>query len=173
MRKSNIISFILGAVVLGTISTVFAYTLFANNVGYEPQDEAWEVDNVKSAIDDLHHRIKTIDDYVHKPYTQEGLSIYDNRVTILSGGYYTDPNGTVWVNLKFKMNKTLNGDDCWLLIYGLPSNNNEKALTDINNIHSFKFNSKYVSHPKSNISFMDFSQTSLQENEEITIQFKY
>ena len=57
MRKSNIISFILGAVVLGTISTVFAYTLFANNVGYEPQDEAWEVDNVKSAIDDLHKKV--------------------------------------------------------------------------------------------------------------------
>ena len=63
--KNNIIGFILGAVIFSTI-TVFAYDLFANNIGYTPIDDTWKkidgssIDNVKDAIDDLYHKANGI-----------------------------------------------------------------------------------------------------------------
>ena len=60
MRKflcSRIFSFILGAVIFGGISVVSAYTLFASDTVYTPRDETWEVNNVKSALDDLKGKI--------------------------------------------------------------------------------------------------------------------
>ena len=51
--KSRLFFFILGAVIFGT-GSVFAYSILAPDVGYTPKDNAWEVDNVKSALDDLY-----------------------------------------------------------------------------------------------------------------------
>ena len=52
--KSNIISFILGALIFGGIGAVFAYSIFANNVGFTPTDNTWNVNNVENAINDLY-----------------------------------------------------------------------------------------------------------------------
>ncbi|MBR1416361.1 MAG: hypothetical protein IJ572_00895 [Bacilli bacterium] len=51
--KSRIFFFVLGAVMFSTVS-VFAYSLLAQDVGFTPKDEDWNVDNVKSGLDDLH-----------------------------------------------------------------------------------------------------------------------
>ena len=52
--KNNIISFILGALIFGSIGIVSAFSLFADNVGFTPYDNTWNVDNVESAINDLY-----------------------------------------------------------------------------------------------------------------------
>lgn len=59
-RKSNIFSFLLGAVMFGGITVVSAYTIFANDIEYTPKDTAWkksdgtDITNVKEAIDELY-----------------------------------------------------------------------------------------------------------------------
>ena len=53
-QKSNILSFIVGALLFGCIGTVAAYNLLAKDVKYTPSDSTWEVDNVKDAIDELY-----------------------------------------------------------------------------------------------------------------------
>ena len=52
--KNPLLTFILGALIFGSIGVVSAYTIFANDIGYTPKDTSWEVDNVKDAIDDLY-----------------------------------------------------------------------------------------------------------------------
>ena len=54
--KNPIFTFILGFVIAVGMTTVFAYSYFAPDVGYTPRDNTWNVDNVKSAIDDLRSR---------------------------------------------------------------------------------------------------------------------
>ena len=58
MKKSNIFSFVLGAIIFGTISVVSAYALLSSDVSYTPEDEGWNVDNVQDAIDDLNKNLK-------------------------------------------------------------------------------------------------------------------
>lgn len=59
-RKSNIFSFLLGAVIFGGIVGVSAYSVLANNIGYTPSDSTWkksngeDITNVKDAIDELY-----------------------------------------------------------------------------------------------------------------------
>ncbi|MBR1416925.1 MAG: hypothetical protein IJ572_03820 [Bacilli bacterium] len=79
--KSNIFSFLLGAILFGSIGIVSAYTIFANDIGYTSKDEDWEVENVNDAIDDLHNRVKKIN--LDNLVTEE---IYTNHV---SGATYT------------------------------------------------------------------------------------
>ena len=50
IKKTLFFSVIL---VLVLTSTVFAYSLFAEDIGYTPVDENWDVDNTKDAIDSL------------------------------------------------------------------------------------------------------------------------
>lgn len=51
--NSKFFYFLLGTLIAGGISVVFAYSLIANDVGFVPHDSTWEVDNVKDALDDL------------------------------------------------------------------------------------------------------------------------
>ena len=59
-RKSNIFSFLLGAIIFGGITGVAAYSIFADNIGYTPSDTTWKkangeaIENVKDAIDELY-----------------------------------------------------------------------------------------------------------------------
>ena len=57
LKKSNIISFILGALFFCGLGTVLAFSFFASDVGFKPHDDTWNVDNVSSALDDLRVRI--------------------------------------------------------------------------------------------------------------------
>ena len=57
-KKSNILSFILGAIIFGGVGTVVAATILAKDVSYTPKDTSWQVDNVKDAIEDLYSKAK-------------------------------------------------------------------------------------------------------------------
>ncbi|MBR1416335.1 MAG: hypothetical protein IJ572_00765 [Bacilli bacterium] len=52
--KRKIVSFILGALIFGSISTVFAFSFLSSDTEYIPSDNTWDVDNVSDAIDYLH-----------------------------------------------------------------------------------------------------------------------
>ena len=52
--KNPVFMFILGIAITST--SVFAYSLFANTIGFEPIDTTWNVENVKEALDDLNNR---------------------------------------------------------------------------------------------------------------------
>ena len=91
-KKSNIFSFMLGAIIFGGIGTVFAYTILAKDVGYTPKDTTWKVDNVKEAIDDLYN--KTNKEILNR-YTvslRAGTSFTNDVETLLnfSGSTYSN-----------------------------------------------------------------------------------
>ena len=81
--KSRIFTFILGAVIFSCITLVSAYSLFANNVGFNPTDNTWKNDddnditNVQDALDDLYLR--------HNGYVESDLKnilkISSNKVS--------------------------------------------------------------------------------------------
>ena len=50
--KNNIVGFILGAILFGSIGVV-AYTLNATQVSYTPSDKTWKVKTVEEAINDM------------------------------------------------------------------------------------------------------------------------
>ena len=53
--KSRFFSFILGALMFGFLSVVFAYSYVASEIGFNTADSTWNVDNVKDALDYLRH----------------------------------------------------------------------------------------------------------------------
>ncbi len=54
-KKSNIFSFVLGALIFGSIGAVCATSLFdAKDVTFNPTDSSWDAKDVKSALDDLY-----------------------------------------------------------------------------------------------------------------------
>lgn len=82
IAKENIFSFVLGAIIFGAISGVVTYTLTAQEVGFTPKDTTWEVDDTKSALDDLYSVF----------YDKNKLEIY---------GGMTWKTGTGWNNTGF------------------------------------------------------------------------
>ncbi len=60
INKNNLMSLILGALIFSTITGVAAYSIFAGDIGYTPQDASWKksngenITNVKDAIDELY-----------------------------------------------------------------------------------------------------------------------
>jgi len=54
-KRLKNISFIVIGLSLGLTLSVFAYSIFAEEVGYNPTDSEWSVENSKEAIDDLHN----------------------------------------------------------------------------------------------------------------------
>ena len=71
--KSRIFCFILGVVISCGITSVFAYTLLAPDVGFTPTEETWkqrggdDITNVSEALDDLYDQVK-IEDYTGEFY---------------------------------------------------------------------------------------------------------
>ena len=53
--NSKLFFFILGALVFGTVSAVFAYSYTADQIGFTPIDTNWNVDNNKAALDWLYN----------------------------------------------------------------------------------------------------------------------
>lgn len=78
--KNPIFTFILGAIIFGSIIGVIAYNVSANNIGFEPDDEDWEVENVEEALNEL-YATKNID-FVTGEKTS---SNYDQFETITLG----------------------------------------------------------------------------------------
>ena len=65
-RKSNIFSFILGAVIFGSIGAVSAYALLAKDVSFNPSDSTWKAKDVASALDELYERTDKVANDVSK-----------------------------------------------------------------------------------------------------------
>ena len=57
LLNSKLFFFILGALVFGTASAVFAYDYVATNIGFTPLDTNWSASNVKDALDSLNTKI--------------------------------------------------------------------------------------------------------------------
>ena len=66
IRFKNYICWLLVLTVI-FVSAVFAYSLFAQNIGFTPRNPNWDVDNVASALDDLYDSsVVTIPGYIKK-----------------------------------------------------------------------------------------------------------
>ncbi|MBR1416354.1 MAG: hypothetical protein IJ572_00860 [Bacilli bacterium] len=88
LLKNPIFTYILGVLSTIGITSVFAYSIFANDVGYNPKDEDWEVDNTGSAIDDLHETCdycKTRFDGLEWGFAYEGK---EEQFTVPLNGIY-------------------------------------------------------------------------------------
>ena len=58
--KQLIIGFILGGILFGSIGIVSATILYqADEVGFTPDDDNWQVNNIEDAINDLNKHVKT------------------------------------------------------------------------------------------------------------------
>ena len=85
-KKGYIFSFILGAIVFGSVGTYAAYSVLADNIGYTPKDNTWkkangeDITNVKDAIDELYS--KTTGPIINKiDFTKEKNISYGNWLT--------------------------------------------------------------------------------------------
>ncbi|MBR1416556.1 MAG: hypothetical protein IJ572_01920 [Bacilli bacterium] len=64
--KSRLFAFMLGGILFTSITSVVAFSLYANDVGYTPLDTTWkkfndeEITNVKDALDELHIKIDQV-----------------------------------------------------------------------------------------------------------------
>ncbi len=88
--KGKVFFFVLGVLVSVT-STVFAYSYLAQEIGFTPTDNEWEVDNVKDAIDDLHSKENKVEDIY--PYQKFRA--------------YKDRNGYVYTFIVYDVNNTI------------------------------------------------------------------
>lgn len=127
---------------------------------------------VEEALDDLYE--KADDNYDDKTYTQEGLFVYDNRVTILDGGYYVDSNNTTWVNITLKTLKSLSNEGAWLLVCGFPNINRNFYVTDSNQTHSFRIGQNDGKNYSNCITYKgDALITDITTGKEFILKFKY
>ena len=76
--KSRIFIFILGVISSVGITSVFAYELFASNVGFTPRDNKWDVDNTKEALDDLFTKVESL---YHPNHFQLAMNDYGFNTT--------------------------------------------------------------------------------------------
>ena len=80
-KKSNIFSFLLGALIFSSITAVSAYTILANDIGYTPEDTTWkksngkDITNVKDAIDELY--LKSNNSYIYGEQTSTNYASYE------------------------------------------------------------------------------------------------
>ena len=63
LLKENIKTFItiIITTVVASVTTIFAYSLVAGDVGYTPHDTTWNVENVEAALNNLNLRENQLD----------------------------------------------------------------------------------------------------------------
>lgn len=166
-----ILIIIISIVVVSSISVYATYNYLASEIKYEKEDGT-EV-SVETALNDLYSKLNNIDNYDNKTYTQEGLSVYDNRATIVNGGYYIDENGITWVNISFKFSKSFS-QGTWLQIYGFPNvNDKDFIVTDTTGRMPFRINN--VGNHQGKITYIGQESGMYVNpvNTVVTLQFKY
>lgn len=166
----NNLKIILAVVVTAIIcisGAVFATGYFAKDIIYK------DGKNVEEALNDLYSKLNNIDNYDNKTYTQEGLSVYDNRAAIVNGGYYIDENGITWVNISFKFSKSFS-QGTWLQIYGLP-NVNDKDFIVIDTTGRMPFRINTAGNFQGKITYIGQESNTYVNpvNTVVTLQFKY
>ena len=102
-KKGYIFSFILGAIVFGSVGTYAAYSVLADNIGYTPKDTTWkkandeDITNVKDAIDELYsNQYELIDNLIsEKEITGDTAAGYwstdrctGGAIPVLKDSYY-------------------------------------------------------------------------------------
>ena len=107
-KKSNVFSFILGAIIFGGIVGVSAYTILASDIGYTPSDNSWQVNNVKDAIDELYSKSNTIN--FNELYTLNASGPQDFSYT------FSENDKNVLIILFSIRDKTLNESDSTILL---------------------------------------------------------
>ena len=91
--KSRIFIFILGVISAIGITSVFAYSIFANNIGFSPTDTTWKkvdgtaIENVSEALDDLRDTcaLETLD-LSYGPFEMGSRSGYYNFTPVTING---------------------------------------------------------------------------------------
>lgn len=166
MKKYFNKNLIIGIFIGLSVSVISVYAVNK----YSSSDITYKNTTVENALNDLY---KVNDNYSNKPYTQDGLTIYKDRVTILNGGYYTDKNKVTWVNITFKTKVELTGNAIWLLFTGLPKINNKFVVNDENREYAFYIGSSNSFDNAINF----FSYNTVKEiipiGKTITLKFKY
>ena len=171
--KNPIFMLALGLIIAGSIGVYATIKIQADEIGYKDG-------TVEEALNDLYGKTQKscsqdeIDDYDNKTYTQEGLTVYDNRVTILNGGYYVDTNNVTWVNITLKTIKSLSNEGAWLLICGFPNINENFYVTDYNKKHAFRVGQNDGKNYSNCITYRgDALITDISTGKEFILKFKY
>ena len=79
--KKNILSFILGGIVFLTIGASAAYVYTASDIGYQPQDNTWEVTNADQALTSLKEDLNTVNTNVTKYKNNIAQTLTENGIT--------------------------------------------------------------------------------------------
>lgn len=113
----------------------------ASDVSYDNTVSGLTATDVQAAIDELKALIPATPQYI-----TTGLSIYQNRCTIVSGGYYTD-NGTCYVDITILANTSISSG--MTLIEDFPAANatNDTTPYNINTV----FNNVAIGHRTNNL----------------------
>ena len=97
MRKSlkfKIIFIVLGVIILCS-GTAFAFSILAPDVGFTPKDSEWDVDNVKTAIDDLYDKVNSVAFKKFCTYVSNTYSKNKNDRLSVGTKYECDPGDGV------------------------------------------------------------------------------
>ncbi|MBR1416360.1 MAG: hypothetical protein IJ572_00890 [Bacilli bacterium] len=156
--KSKLFVFILGVTSVIGITSVFAisYSIIANDVGFTPKDNSWEVENTKEALDDLHNKINSmafrrVCTYANNDYSQDKSDLY-----AVGTQYECDPGDGILRNF-YILN--VNGEVIKLIMqHNLTEKTSKKVMTwmdaksyiDDNNIKVLWNNVIDVDLPKAN-----------------------
>lgn len=60
--RSRIVAFIIGALLFSGVSVYATYSILANDIGYTPSNDSWNVDNVQDAINYLYDKTNVLND---------------------------------------------------------------------------------------------------------------
>ena len=163
--KSRIFLIVICAITFSAIGVIAGEQLLSDDIKYKTI-------TVEKALDDLYDAIDN--NYYNKEYIQDNLTIYDNRVTILNGGYYVDSNNVTWVNITLKTLKSLSNEGAWLLICGFPNINENFYVTDYNKKHAFRVGQNDGKNYSNCITYRgDALITDISTGKEFTLKFKY
>lgn len=75
--KNPFFTFILGSLIFGGIGVVYAYSIFANDIGFEPNNSSWNVSNVKDALDDL-YKLKSGSQVYEKLFNNNKYTLHND-----------------------------------------------------------------------------------------------
>lgn len=168
-KKSLFVTLLIGGVLFTGIGVYATTKYLAKDISFTPSNTNWKVSNIEEALNQLYE--KQVDDYENKVYTTSGLEIYNNRITILDGGYYIDENKTTYINITFKINASLAKNNIWCLIKGFPEMADKIIVTDTTNKYAFYIgNANTVNN---SLNYFDYDGNGIEANTIITIKAKY
>ena len=116
--------------VVTSVTSIFAYSLIAENVGFTPKDTTWNVQDVDAALNNLNLRTNQLSTYYS---TEEqvvgrwidGKKIYQKTITgsgstTNSSVYYVGKTSEIFPNIETVVNSSITGTD--VHGYGYQSN---------------------------------------------------